>query len=348
MPPQLLALLTRQGGVFSTRQAIGAGMRYDELRRFRDRGEIVQLRQGIFTPAEQLGGDDARQHHAIEVAGALLARELRAATRSVLAPNLKVAAAHRTAALLWRLPAPKPRPSPASAGRSDLVAKLGPGSAFVPSVIELASADRCRRSYRHGVHVRPAVLPEDHLASEMGLPVTNLARTAVDLMREMPWPDAVAVADAALRRGVTRADLAAIVELCTAWRGGAQAVRAAAFANGHAESPAESRARLVFAELGLPVPEQQVDIDDSTGHIGRVDFLFREFRTVVEIDGRIKYTDPYGRPEEVLWREKQREDRLRDAGYEVVRVTWDQLVNDRAGVERRIRAAFARGARLPV
>ena len=65
-----------------------------------------------------------------------------------------------------------------------------------------------------------------------------------------------------------------------------------------------------------------------------VDFLLDDAPVVIEFDGRVKYgrgadeLDPFGRRrsgQEVLWQEKRREDRLRELGYEVVRVVWSEL-----------------------
>ena len=45
-----------------------------------------------------------------------------------------------------------------------------------------------------------------------------------------------------------------------------------------------------------------------------------------EFDGRVQYTETFGEdPRTVLWREKRREDRLRRAGWSVVRWIWADL-----------------------
>lgn len=75
------------------------------------------------------------------------------------------------------------------------------------------------------------------------------------------------------------------------------------------------------------------------GSLGRVDFLFREQRLIVEFDGKVKYEGADGR--DALFREKRREDALRSLGYNVVRLTWRDL-RDPASVERLIRKAFSR------
>ena len=74
--------------------------------------------------------------------------------------------------------------------------------------------------------------------------------------------------------------------------------------------------------------------------VGRVDFLVAG-RVVVEFDGLLKYRGEDG--PEVVVAEKRREDRLRELGYEVVRVTWDELAHPER-ILARIRAALLRRA----
>lgn len=58
----------------------------------------------------------------------------------------------------------------------------------------------------------------------------------------------------------------------------------------------------------------------------------------MEFDGLLKYASPAD-----VRAEKAREDRLRELGYEVVRLTWQDLA-DPVGVHAKVRAAFARAA----
>jgi hypothetical protein len=145
-------------------------------------------------------------------------------------------------------------------------------------------------------------------------------------------------ADAALARSlVTAGDLADA--LASSGLAG-EAARAVEMADGRSESPGESWARMVFAGLALPAPELQAEIRDAGGRlVGRVDFLFRERRLIVEFDGKVKYEGADGGT--ALFREKRREDMLRSLGYQVVRLTWRDL-HDPARVERLIMEAFAR------
>ena len=65
---------------------------------------------------------------------------------------------------------------------------------------------------------------------------------------------------------------------------------------------------MLFASLGLPKVEPQVVIQDRHGRfVGRVDLLFRAQRTIVELDGLVKYGGADGR--QALIEEKRRETR---------------------------------------
>lgn len=160
-----------------------------------------------------------------------------------------------------------------------------------------------------------------------GVQVTTVARTVVDLARLVGVVAAVAAGDHALREGVTtRAEVAHEV---AAVRPGARGVRAArralALVDARSESPGESLSRVRMDETGIPAPVLQHVVRDARGDVGRVDFWWPEHGVVGEFDGRVKYRLAGltgGTAEEVLWREKLREDRLRATGLRVVRWTW--------------------------
>ena len=78
----------------------------------------------------------------------------------------------------------------------------------------------------------------------------------------------------------------------------------------------------------------------GAGRPYRGDFLVSGTRVLVEFDGRLKYSD-----RDSLFAEKQREDRIRSLGFEVVRITWSDL-RDPARVRRLVDAAIARSRRL--
>jgi len=93
----------------------------------------------------------------------------------------------------------------------------------------------------------------------------------------------------------------------------------------------------VFRDGGLPPPELQIEVRDSE-FIGRVDFLWRRFRTIAEVDGALKYDDR-GRARAQLRRDKL----LRAEDYEVEHFTWRDVVHEHDQVGRSLRTAFRLG-----
>jgi hypothetical protein len=288
MGEKLATLARAQGGVLRSGQALAGGISADDLRGRVARGIVLRLRKGLYVDAALVEGADDRVRHGIDVAAAILSYE-----SDLLAPGgagQRLLAGHRSAALLWKLPAPglTPVPPPAPSLRpSDRVVLLGPGT------VELINADRGRRATRHGVRVRPAAVPPEHVAQVDGLPVTSRARTAVDVARLGTFRQGVFAADRALRDGAMYDELKAAADFCRSWPGGANAVRVAAFADGRAQSVAESLARVVLAENGITSGlDLQVPLRDGAGGVVyRLDIVI-DGRVDLEIDGKIKYDEP--------------------------------------------------------
>lgn len=209
----------------------------------------------------------------------------------------------------------------------------------VPDVVHLSRASGSRRNGKTTVHV--AALPPEHIAEIDGIPVTSLPRTVVDVARRVEFGAGLIVGDAALRAGVTRAELDQVLQVMWTWPGVLAAARVVRHADARAESPGESFVRSRFIELRLPVPDLQVVVGDELGHSARTDFWWRDRGVVGESDGRVKYTD-----EEGLWREKQRQEWLEEAGFVVIRWNWAQAHAPDAAFRRRLLAAFARADRL--
>lgn len=213
-----------------------------------------------------------------------------------------------------------------------------------PRYVHVARAYTGGRAAR-GLGMPVGEVPAAQLTSVAGLRVVCAARAALDASRLMSLEAGVAAADAALARGMTTPDeLAAVVATLRGCRGAARARRCADLADGRSESPGESWSAVVLDRLGIVRPERQQVFSDAAGTIGRVDFWWPEHRTVGEFDGRVKYGrgDPAGRaPEDVLWDEKVREDRLRATGLTVVRWTTSDLRRP-TNLARRLPAALHR------
>ena len=175
--------------------------------------------------------------------------------------------------------------------------------------------------------------------------MTSLARTVADLARTLPLDQAVAAGDAAARQGLPAPAVVEVLETCRGWPGVGGAPRAAHPLDGRSESPGESCSRVRMHEAGLPAPIPQYEVFDDRGHlVGRADFGWEEQRVLGEFDGRVKYgrlLQPGQAVEEVVYREKLREDALRDLDWRMVRWTWADVFPGQVLVARLSRALGA-------
>jgi hypothetical protein len=283
-----------------------------DVRRLRQRGDLVQLRRGAYA-REQARERSVDQAH----------RDLIRATIPQLRDDAVVS--HASAAVLHGLSV-----------WSKAIDRV--------HVTRNGSGGGKRRSL---VHVHASPLGGGDVTSIGGIPVTSLARTVLDLCRTLPFEQTVAAGDHALRLGLLATALEEAMTLLEGWPGTRQARRAIAFLDGRSESAGESVSRVRIHEAGLPAPVPQREIYGPDGRlVARVDFCWEEQRTVGEFDGKIKYgrlLKPGQSIEDVLFDEKRREDALRDLGWQIVRWLWADLY--RQGVIRdRILRAFARAA----
>jgi len=306
MDVKLKFIAANQCNVVTRPQALASGLSDEEISRRIRHNEWIAVRRGAYVRRdtwEQMSGDD--RHRALVQAVALR-----------LTPPFTFS--HTSAAVLLGLPT----------WNADL------GTVHVTRPTR-TSARRDADVWHHVSDLR-----DDEISNAFGLPVTGATRTVIDCARVVEMESAVAIADAALHTEQTTKDaLLDQLDLMRDWPGARNAGRVVEFADGLAESVGESWARIVMDAAGLPRPELQVAL--TTGD--RVDFLFREYRTVVEFDGRQKYgrlLKPGEEPGDVVWREKRREDRIRAQGYQVVRLAWADLHHP-GHVAARIRRAFA-------
>lgn len=210
-----------------------------------------------------------------------------------------------------------------------------------PAVVHLTYPPGRGWNGRGSLRLHSAALPAHHVTGMLGLRVTTAARTVVDLARTLPFRAGLVAADSALhQRLATSEELLAVLDICTRWRGTSVAAEVIAFADARSESPLESIARVVFRDGGLPPPKLQALIG-TAGDVARVDFFWDKYRTIVEVDGAIKYADPAKAIAQL-----ERDAWLRSLGYEVVHVTWDEITRWPDVVVARIREAFRRGTLL--
>ena len=169
-----------------------------------------------------------------------------------------------------------------------------------------------------------------------GLRVTTPLRTAVDLARSAPLEDAVAAADALGRRGAfTAADLAVLAT----GRSAASVGEVAALMDPLAESPMESRTRVLVVRGGCPVPVCQYEVWERGRFVARLDMAWPEWKVALEYDGHDHAaSDRRGR-------DADRHRELRRLGWVVITVTYRQYARSPARIARDVSAElWARGA----
>jgi predicted transcriptional regulator of viral defense system len=162
-----------------------------------------------------------------------------------------------------------------------------------PAAVEHVHVTRSRRGggiRRNIVHLHGAPLDAEDLMDVDGVPVTSLARTVLDLARTLPMDQAVACGDRALALGLDKSKLEARLHTLERWPGVRAARRTVEFLDVRSESVGESASRVRLMEEGLPTPELQQEIFGSDGQlVARVDFYWKEQKTIGEFDGKIKY-----------------------------------------------------------
>lgn len=197
-----------------------------------------------------------------------------------------------------------------------------------------------------GVRIRPStdLMVHQRLGAPLALVDGRLATapawTAIELARTFRRPRALAVLDAALRSGrCTPADLASAVALQKGRRG-IVAVRALLpHADGRAESPMESEARLVFIDGGLPLPELQFEIVDRQGRLWRVDFAWPDFGVVAEYDSMQWHATA-----DALRHDRMKVARLHEIGWASVPLVVDDVRKNPEELVARMQTLFERAA----
>jgi Transcriptional regulator, AbiEi antitoxin len=157
-------------------------------------------------------------------------------------------------------------------------------------------------------------------------PVATIERTLVDCARTLPFPEALAVIDSALRKG--RIDRCTLRKLSESTRGtGAVAARRAlAAGDGRADSVGESATRAAALDAGLPPPELQCQIRFSPIHVIFTDMAWRHYRgrdtrLAVEFDGFGPHTI-----RSVFIRDRHRRNSLESAGWALLEVTMSDVL----------------------
>jgi hypothetical protein len=294
MNPRIAGHLAQHHGLVTRQDALACGLSEREVRRLVATGEWVAVRRGVYTTAEIWDALD------VWVARPRL-RSLAAGMQLIVEHVFS----HDSAADLLGLPILRAQPDLVHVTREGVTGSRN----------------------RFGVVHHGAPFHESQVVKAFGVPVLNLARTAVDIAREHGVTHGLPACDGAMRMGVTRRQLEAAYAPMRHWTGVGDARLSVELADPGAESVGESLMREMIIELGIGEPETQFEIRDSTGW-ARCDV--RVGRHIFEFDGRMKYlaapdggvsSDPAATP----WKEKLRQDWLTRHRLGVSRVTWANL-----------------------
>jgi hypothetical protein len=181
------------------------------------------------------------------------------------------------------------------------------------------------RADRHGppgILARSYTIADDQVCTRRGMRITTAARTAFDIGRSLPRDKAVPLLDALMN--ATRLKPNSVLAIADASPGvrGVRRLRAAMkLADGGAESPRETRVRLLLIAAGLPAPETQIEFFDDYGDVViRVDMGWRRWKVAVEYDGVQHWADGRQRSWDI-----DRIAILESKGWAVVRVSADML-----------------------
>jgi very-short-patch-repair endonuclease len=306
---RLRALAAQRGGVFTRQDALNCGFTPDAIRHALETGRWRALHKGVYVETALFDASTESARHTVLVAAAL-ARLKRHAVAS-----------HESTLLLYRVALYRAQI------RVALTASSGKNKAY------------------DGFDVLVASLPPAHVTkvADNVIGTCTLARGLADVARRGELRVALVPLESALHRGiVTQDDLEAVLADCSEWPGAAAARDFVEFAEPKSETPAESLSRCMFREQDIEMPESQVWMAiESEVPQYRVDFYWRRWRVIGEVDGRSKYEL---NPDE-RWEEKRREERLQDGDHEIVRWSYQDAKERGPATKARILRAFARAAR---
>jgi very-short-patch-repair endonuclease len=205
--------------------------------------------------------------------------------------------------------------------------------------IEVTLPQRSQTSHLEGVRLWRSDYTETDCCQVRELRTTSRTRTVADMARRAQVIEAVPIIDMALRsHGVNLEELQRWIEDHGRHRGIGRLGKALDLADPRSESPMESRLRALLVTAGLPKPKVQQSVTDSAGlFLARVDLSYPSERLVIEYDGATH--------RERLASDNDRQNRLIDAGYSVLRFTAGDVLHRPAAVVDKVRRLLSRYSR---
>jgi len=215
------------------------------------------------------------------------------------------------------------------------MAGLGQSGAIHVSVPGAAAKPRRATDPALVIH-QLAVSPTD-VCDVGGIPVTTPVRTAADLILRVDRYAAVSLLDSALNRElISPEEFAAIPARIRGHRGAVAGRAHLAEADGRAQSPLETRVRLRCVDGRVRPDALQHAVRDDDGYIlGIGDLAWLRARVLGEADGRAPHALP-----DAIFQDRRRQNRLANAGWLILRFTWQDTL-DPGYIPHVVRAAIA-------
>ncbi|QBI56464.1 type IV toxin-antitoxin system AbiEi family antitoxin domain-containing protein [Streptomonospora litoralis] len=278
-----------QYGVISSEQVRRCGLSRRTLRSLLNRGRWVRMHHGVYLD-RGTGGGTAR------------GRFLSAAMAAQLALGPAAFASAETAARLWGMQGLPPW----------------------DGAVHMTIPGRGSRRRVPGITLHTWATDRGEFTTRGGMRATVPGRTLRDTVLRVDRVTAVCLLDSALNRQLVAADELPGLAAANSDRAGcARSLPWWGMADGRAQSPLETRIRLICGDGGLPPDDLQHPFYDARGHLIAVgDLWWAERRLLVEADGR----GPHELPEALL-HDRRRQNALAAAHPDVriVRFTWADL-----------------------
>jgi hypothetical protein len=184
-----------------------------------------------------------------------------------------------------------------------------------------AELNQPSRHKTNGIVLHSDALDEDEICLVQGVSVTTPARTAFDIGRRRGITTAVIRLDALMQAtDLVPKEIGLLIDRHRGARGLVQLREAIDLSDTGAESPQETRTRLVLTSAGLRPSHTQIEVFNRYDFVGRIDMGWPQWKVGVEYDGPQHWTDP-----DVRNRDIERQAELESLGWRIVRVNADML-----------------------
>lgn len=200
--------------------------------------------------------------------------------------------------------------------------------AFRPKLIEVSVPLKGIRDRDHVIHRSTDLIPAE-VTCVKGIAVTTVARLLVDI--GIPWGEGLAarcLREAVRRQLVTYQDVAKVLHrVARRGRNGVGPMRIVLMEHlglsELTESQAEEEFLRIMVAAGMEMPEPQVTVHRRGGRvIARVDFIYHQYKLVIELDGERYHSDS-----NTFRKDRRKQNALVLEGYRVLRFTyWDLFI----------------------